>query len=103
MRIMMIIGMCSLLMLSACTGLSTEQCRDIALQEADSWKEIGENQGWLDAMETCGAEREKLLRQFDPEPDEYIVVKGGFPITSMMIVSEKNDKDNYELLQEIWP
>lgn len=65
------IGLC--ILLSGC-GLSTEECKNIALREAHSWEQIGYNEGLSDGTEFGIADCQKHLEQFKPPEDCMILI-----------------------------
>ena len=62
-----------LLLISGC-GLSTTKCKNIALKEAEKWKEIGHNQGESKGISLCEENYKQIIEQFIPPKNCVIVL-----------------------------
>ena len=67
-----------LVVLSGC--ITAQQCKDIALDEAKEWQDLGRIQGIDRGMEICEDNYKPMLEQYIPSEDCVILVKNRYLI-----------------------
>ena len=91
---------CMVLLLVGC-GLTEKQCKDIALKEADAWKELGKLQGMNRAMDIC-EENSNQPHDRWTEEDRYCfyVLNGETEYMTAQIICKGNSK--YEDMKKLY-
>jgi len=93
----------SLILLSGC--VSKERCKDIAIAEADNWKELGYNQGLSRGLDICDEEYEDRYCTYKGEVGSTLVSKvdthSGWDLNPSYPNCESAKKEILEYLNDI--